>query len=113
MPENKITNAWPFLADVRVVTRWIRSDGKQETQKVPNARRNDRGQCNKQELVLGQWGTYIAALPADPQTNNGVSVTDCTTDYVTGYNIIQSAANNRLTVSAPGVELGDVISVTR
>ena len=56
---------------------------------------------------------YIAALPADPKTNEGKSVTDCTSEYVTGYDIVQSATNNRVTVSAPGVELQDSISVTR
>lgn len=56
---------------------------------------------------------YVAALPVDPQTNSGIAVTDCAGAYVTGYNIVQSAANNRLTVAAPGVELGDSISVTR
>ena len=57
--------------------------------------------------------TYIAALPADPQVNNGAAVTVCTADYVTGYNIIKSATSNRITVSAPTVELSDPISVTR
>ena len=57
--------------------------------------------------------TYIAALPADPLTNSGASVADCTADYVTGYTIIQSATNNRVTVTAPGVEIGDSISATR
>ena len=47
--------------------------------------------------------TYIAALPVDPLTNSGTSVTDCTLDYITGYKIIQSVANNRVTVSAPAV----------
>ena len=56
---------------------------------------------------------YIAALPRDPLTANGVSVTDCTVAYDTNYTIVQSAANNRITVNAPAVELGDSISVTR
>jgi type IV pilus assembly protein PilA len=60
---------------------------------------------------------YIAALPADPKVNNGASVTDCAAvaGYVTGYDIVQSAANNRITVSVEtgNQELGDAISVTR
>jgi len=56
---------------------------------------------------------YIAALPRDPLTLNGVSVTDCTTAYNTNYTIVQSAANNRITINAPAVEIGDTISVTR
>lgn len=56
--------------------------------------------------------TYIAALPADPLTNNGASVTDCTA-YTTGYEISKSATNNRVTVTAPLAELSEVISVIR
>ena len=57
---------------------------------------------------------YIAALPVDPSVNDGVSVTDCTTvGYDSGYTIAQSATNSRITVTAPGVEIGDNISVTR
>lgn len=56
--------------------------------------------------------TYIAAVPADPLTNNGASVTDCTS-YTTGYDISKSATNNRVTVDAPQAELSEVISVIR
>lgn len=56
---------------------------------------------------------YLAALPADPLTNNGTSVSDCTAAYATGYTVVKSATNNRVTVAAPDAELGDVISVTR
>jgi type IV pilus assembly protein PilA len=41
---------------------------------------------------------YLAALPSDPLTNNGASVTDCTQAYSTGYTIVRSATNNRITV---------------
>ena len=51
---------------------------------------------------------FVAALPADP--GNG-SYTDCT-NYNTGYTVIVSTSNNRVTVSAPGAELVN-ISVTR
>lgn len=57
--------------------------------------------------------TYIAALPSDPQTNNGAAVLDCVTAYDTGYTIVQSADNNRITVAAPTIELDDPVSVTR
>lgn len=56
---------------------------------------------------------YLAALPVDPQTNNGTPITDCTVAYATGYNIVRSATDNRLTVSAPDAELSEVINVTR
>lgn len=54
--------------------------------------------------------TYIAALPVDPTT--GTAFTDCT-EYATGYTVTTSAANNRVTVAAPGAERGVVIGVTR
>lgn len=58
--------------------------------------------------------TYIAALPVDPQTNNGdpITETECAAAYATSYEI-ESATGNRLTVSAPDAELGAVIEVTR
>ncbi|MBI4091691.1 MAG: type II secretion system protein [Candidatus Levybacteria bacterium] len=56
---------------------------------------------------------YIAALPVDPLTNNGTSITNCAAAYTTGYTISQSATDNRITVNAPDAELSEVISVTR
>ena len=56
---------------------------------------------------------YLAALPADPLTNEGASVTDCTAAYTTGYTVVKSATNNRVTVTASNAELSEVISVTR
>jgi prepilin-type N-terminal cleavage/methylation domain-containing protein len=58
---------------------------------------------------------YLAALPVDPQTNNGTPVTDCAAvgGYDTGYTVVSSATDNRVTVAAPDAELGAVISVTR
>lgn len=58
---------------------------------------------------------YLAALPADPLTNNGASVTDCAAvgGYATGYTVVKSATNNRVTVAAPDAELSEVIAVTR
>ena len=56
---------------------------------------------------------YMAAMPVDPQTNNGTPVTDCTAAYTTGYTVISSADDQRITVCAPGAEIAAEISVTR
>jgi prepilin-type N-terminal cleavage/methylation domain-containing protein len=58
---------------------------------------------------------YIAALPVDPQTNNGnpIQQADCAGTYTTNYTVVQSGTSNRITVTAPAVELGDTIQVTR
>lgn len=63
---------------------------------------------------------YIAALPADPKVNEGKSIekADCTAVplvYDTGYTIMQSASNSRITVAVAlaNQELGEAISVTR
>ncbi len=57
--------------------------------------------------------SYIAALPVDPQTGGGTEVTDCGSAYDTNYEIVQSTADSRITVSAPGAELSESIAVTR
>lgn len=57
--------------------------------------------------------TYIAALPVDPLTNNGVAVTNCASSYDTNYTITKSATSGRITVTAPAAELGATISVTQ
>lgn len=64
-------------------------------------------------ICAGLVPQYIAALPRDPLTADGASVTNCTAAYDTNYTIVQSATNNRITVNAPAVELGESISVTR
>lgn len=65
---------------------------------------------------------YIAALPVDPTTVWGgnpagtpVQAADCTgSTYNTNYSVVQiSGAGSRITVSAPGAELGATIQVTR
>ena len=56
---------------------------------------------------------YLAAFPVDPLTNSGAAVTDCTAAYNTNYTIVKSATDNRITVAAPGAELGATVSVTR
>lgn len=55
---------------------------------------------------------YIAALPRDPLVTGG-DVTDCVASYTTNYTVVKSATDNRITVAAPGAELGDTIAVTR
>ncbi len=57
--------------------------------------------------------TYIAAFPVDPLTNSGTAIASCSGTYTTGYTIVKSASDNRVTVSAPAAELGSSISVTR
>jgi len=60
--------------------------------------------------------TYLAQLPVDPSINDGTPVSDCAVagGYDTGYQIVSSATNSRVTVSASGAEgTGVVISVTR
>jgi len=52
-------------------------------------------------------GTYVVAIPGDPQE----SITGCTEDSLTGYTISQ--ASGRVTVAAPGAEQGASITVTR
>jgi prepilin-type N-terminal cleavage/methylation domain-containing protein len=64
------------------------------------------------DVCLSLVPNYISALPADPNTNNGAAVTDCASNYVTGYNVVHDA-NNRVTVSAPGAENTETISITR
>lgn len=53
--------------------------------------------------------TYIAEMPYDPVSG---SYTSCS-NYDTGYYIVQSSTTGRVTVSAPGAELGQTISITR
>jgi len=57
--------------------------------------------------------SYLAALPVDPQTNNGTPVSTCDNTYATGYTIQVSSADNRVTVAAPNAELSQTITVTR
>ena len=57
--------------------------------------------------------TYIAALPVDPLDNNGTAIATHSGSYGTKYYVVRSATDNRLTISAPDAELGEVITVTR
>ncbi len=58
---------------------------------------------------------YIAALPVDPLTNNGTPIAEagCAAAYDTDYQVVRSASDNRITVSAPNAELSATIEVTR
>jgi type IV pilus assembly protein PilA len=53
---------------------------------------------------------YIPALPTEPSLATA-AVTDCTT-YNTGYSVTKDA-QNRITVSSPVTDNGEVITVTR
>lgn len=55
--------------------------------------------------------TYMPSLPFDPSVT-GASYTS-PTDYNTEYNVVRDATTGRITVSAPGAELGETISVSR
>lgn len=58
--------------------------------------------------------SYLAALPVDPQTNNGTPVSTCNATYASGYTIqVASGGDSRVTVTAPNAELSQTISVTR
>ena len=65
---------------------------------------------------------YMAGLPTDPKvgvgtgTGDGAAVTNCgQASYDTGYTIVQSATDSRITVAVPvaNQELSESISVTR
>ncbi|HJZ05635.1 hypothetical protein A2634_05380 [Candidatus Amesbacteria bacterium RIFCSPHIGHO2_01_FULL_48_32] len=78
---------------------------------------NAVGEVNICDLMVTE---YIAALPVDPSTDNGDPIleADCAdVTLTTAYDVVQSAANGRITVSAPDAEAIDgvapVISVTR
>ncbi len=47
---------------------------------------------------------YISMMPLDPVNGTSSSV---------GYSIVRDATTGRITVSAPGAELGEVISISR
>jgi prepilin-type N-terminal cleavage/methylation domain-containing protein len=55
--------------------------------------------------------TYLPNMPYDP-TLSGAHFSS-TTDYDTGYFIMRNASSGRITISAPGAELGEVITATR
>ncbi len=54
--------------------------------------------------VLTTNGRYLVSMPGDPSTGTSTD---------TGYTIVRSATTGRVTVAAPGAEVGATISVTR
>jgi len=55
--------------------------------------------------------TYLVNLPFDPSASGAHWTSK--TDYNTGYNIFKNATTSEITVSAPGAELNQTISITR
>ncbi|MCX7997275.1 MAG: type II secretion system GspH family protein [Patescibacteria group bacterium] len=57
--------------------------------------------------------TYIAELPADPSLNNGTPIpATCPAGYTTGYTVVRSTTDSRISVSATSSS-GQPITVTR
>ena len=55
--------------------------------------------------------TYVSSMPFDPSVTGAHY--DDNTNYDTGYTIMADATTGRVTVSAPGAELSQTISITR
>lgn len=62
---------------------------------------------------------YLAALPTDPTTGTdgtttgkNVTETNCGAAYDTNYTVLKTA-QDRITIAAPGAELGETINFTR
>jgi prepilin-type N-terminal cleavage/methylation domain-containing protein len=82
-----------------------------------------RNISNTEANICGELiTTYMAALPSDPQAvNGGVNINagtgadTCSGTYDTEYSIMQSALDNRVTVSTTHIEAPETsyISVTR
>jgi prepilin-type N-terminal cleavage/methylation domain-containing protein len=53
--------------------------------------------------------TYIAAMPYDPDSGNWTSCSS----YDTGYTVVVSESDNRVTVNAPDAELSESININR
>lgn len=56
---------------------------------------------------------YLPYLPSDPKLNTETAITDCGSNYDTGYTVVQSTTDNHVTVAAPNAELSEIISITR
>ncbi len=54
---------------------------------------------------------YIPALPTEPSLATA-AITDCAVAYTTGYEVTKDA-QNRITVSSPVTDNGEIITVTR
>ena len=68
--------------------------------------------------VAGQYNiapclvpAYLLSLPFDPASTTASYIN--TGDYNTAYTVIRNSTTGRITLSAPGAELGVTISVTR
>jgi prepilin-type N-terminal cleavage/methylation domain-containing protein len=53
--------------------------------------------------------TYISDISVDPVSG----IATPSSSYATGYNVVQDTATGRITVAAPGAEMGTPISLTR
>lgn len=53
--------------------------------------------------------TYLSTIPFDPQNGDYTS----STDYSSGYTILQDSTTGRITIAAPSAQLGENISLTR
>jgi len=99
---NAIINAiYQYAADNKGIVPDIITASKQEISK------------SQVDLCSFLVSKYIIAIPVDPVVNNGMAITDCTSSYSTGYNIIKDRSTGKVTVSAPNAELGSEISSTR
>jgi prepilin-type N-terminal cleavage/methylation domain-containing protein len=54
---------------------------------------------------------YIPIMPYDLKATGAHYVSNA--DYDSGYNIVRNATSGQITLSAPGAELGQTISITR
>jgi prepilin-type N-terminal cleavage/methylation domain-containing protein len=81
---------------------------------APNVITSQAGFISKDSIDLCAFivPSYIAGLPTDPQLGGGQPVTDCASQYNTFYDI-SIDVTDRVTVTAPGSELNEVITATR
>jgi len=76
----------------------------------------DTGKCDSFYDICGclvsdadaDFDDYIAVMPADPQKKF-----ESCSNYNTGYTIKRDATSGRITITAPYVQLGETISITR
>ena len=72
--------------------------------------------AGKADLCSVLTTKYLANLPADPTTGTpttGQIAQPCPASYDTGYQVVQSTTDNRITVSTTTTYSGTQISVTR
>ncbi len=56
---------------------------------------------------------YLPALPTDPSIGDAITEAECSGVYDTGYTVVRSASDNRVTVTAPNAQLDATISAIR